>query len=271
LAPPDPSAELVAPNPAPLPGTGRDPWAQLGAHTAARIALGRAGGSLRTESLLEFKVAHSLARDAVHADFDIGRLEEQLRAAGLASARLASGAADRAQYLRRPDLGRALAAASAEWLRAFAAANPPRDVAIIVSDGLSAAAAAHAAGTVSALVRHLGEAGVTHYPVFLVPLARVKLLDAVGEILGVRQGVILLGERPGLSAPDSLGAYLTYEPRAGRTDADRNCVSNIRAGGLPPAVAARKIAHLLLDSRRLGLSGTGLRERSAELPEGGPG
>ena len=271
MAPPDPSAELVPPNPVSPPDSGRDPWVGLGAHTAARIALGRAGGSLRTESLLEFRVAHSRARDAVQAEFDVGRLEGELRAAGLASARLASAAGDRAQYLRRPDLGRALAPASADWLRDFARETPPRDVAILVSDGLSAAATVHAAGTVTALVRHLGEAGMSHYPVFIVPLARVKLQDAVGDILGVRLGVILLGERPGLSAPDSLGAYLTYEPRAARSDADRNCVSNIRAGGLPPPVAARKIAHLLLDSLRLGLSGTRLRERAGELPAGGPG
>jgi len=261
----------VAPDPDRRPDNGRDPWVGLGAHTAARIALGRAGGSLRTASLLEFTVAHSLARDAVQAEFDVGRLEEELRAAGLATARLASRAGDRAHYLRRPDLGRALAPASAEWLRAFAAANLSRDVAIIVSDGLSAAATAHAAGTIAALARHLEEAHVTSYPVFLVPLARVKLQDAVGDVLGVRQSVILLGERPGLSAPDSLGAYLTYEPRAHRTDADRNCISNIRVGGLPPAMAARKIAQLLLDSRRLGLSGTRLRERAGELPAAGPG
>ncbi len=270
MAPADSQAELAAPDPGPRPGPGRDPWVALAAHTAARIALGRAGGSLRTASLLEFKVAHSQARDAVHAAFDLERLEGELRAAGLVTARLASGAGDRAQYLRRPDLGRALAPASAEWLRAFAAAHPPRDVAILVSDGLAAAATTHAAATVAALARRLGEAGVSHYPVFLVPFARVKLQDAVGEILGARQGVILLGERPGLSVPDSLGAYLTYEPRAARTDADRNCVSNIRAGGLPPAVAARKLAQLLLDSRRLGRSGTALRERADELPAGDP-
>jgi ethanolamine ammonia-lyase small subunit len=135
-----------------------------------------------------------------------------------------------------------------------------RDLVIIVSDGLSAAAAqANAAGTVTELARILGESGWALYPIVLVPFARVKLQDEIGGTLGARHSIILLGERPGLSAHDSLGAYLTYEPRMERTDADRNCVSNIRTNGLPPLAAARKIADILLKSRRLKLSGTALR------------
>jgi ethanolamine ammonia-lyase small subunit len=247
--------------PAIPPGTGRDPWLPLNAHTPARIALGRAGGSLRTQSLLEFRVAHAKARDAVHEPFDADALAESLRERGLESDRLSTAAPDRQAYLARPDLGRRLHPKSEERLRAMAPALGRRDLAVLVSDGLSAAAArSHAAETVVQLERALRAAGWTLYPIFLVPLARVKLQDAVGEILGARHSLILLGERPGLSAQDSLGAYLTFEPRANRTDADRDCVSNIRADGLPPLQAAAKIAGMLLTSRRLGLSGTALRD-----------
>jgi ethanolamine ammonia-lyase small subunit len=242
-------------------GAGGDRWVALKAHTPARIALGRAGGSLRTESLLDFRMAHARARDAVHQPFDTDGLAASLRGLGLEAERLATAAPDRATYLARPDLGRRLETQSAERLRAAAGLLGRRDLAVLVSDGLSAAAAhAHAAETVAELDRILRAAGWTLYPVFVVPLARVKLQDAVGEILGARHSLMLLGERPGLSAHDSLGAYLTFEPRADRTDADRNCVSNIRGDGLPPMRAAAKIANILIASRRRGLSGTALRE-----------
>lgn len=256
----------MAPEPhLPVPGgpadPARDAWQGLASHTDARIALGRSGASLRTASLLEFKVAHALARDAVHAVFAVDTLEADLRSRGLKVERLASRAPDRATYLARPDLGRELDPGSAERLRLLAQAEPPRDLVILVSDGLSATAAgAQAAETVATLAALLREAGWTLYPVFLVPFARVKLQDAVGGLLGARHSLILLGERPGLSAPDSLGAYLTFGPRADRTDADRNCVSNIRSAGLPPAAAARKLAGILLESRRLGYSGARLRD-----------
>jgi ethanolamine ammonia-lyase small subunit len=254
-AAPEPSSGPVRP--------ARDPWSGLAAHTSARIALGRTGGSLRTSSLLEFRLAHSGARDAVHAPFDLDALEEDLRRRGLASERLATAAADRRTYLLRPDLGRALLPESEARLRAAAPGWGRRDLAVLVSDGLAAAAAQrHAAETVAELHRRLFAAGWTLYPVFLVPLARVKLQDEVGAILGARLSLILLGERPGLSAHDSLGAYLTHGPRGDRTDADRNCVSNIRGGGLAPAAAAELLARLLIASRRLGLSGTALREDS---------
>ncbi len=239
----------------------RDPWFQLGAHTSARIALGRAGGSLRTKSLIELRIAHARARDAVHEPFDAEGLATSLRERGMASDCAASAAPDRRTYLARPDLGRLLSPASAERLRAAAASLGRRDLVILVSDGLSALAArAHAVDTVTELDRILSATGWTLYPIYIIPLARVKIQDAVGEILGARHSLILLGERPGLSAQDSLGAYLTFGPRADRTDADRNCVSNIRQGGLPPLDAAAKIARILQESRRLSLSGTTLRE-----------
>lgn len=243
------------------PGGGRDGWQALAAHTPARIALGRAGGSLRTESLLELRLAHAGARDAVHASFDAAALERALRERGLSTERLATQAVDRATYLARPDLGRTLDMESESRLRSQAGPWGRRDLAIMVSDGLSAKAAEnHAAETVVELVRILTASGWTHYPVFVIPYARVKLQDSVGALLGARHSVILLGERPGLSAHDSLGAYLTFDPRAERTDADRNCVSNIRSDGLRPLAAARKLAGMLAESRRLGISGTSLRD-----------
>lgn len=255
----EPTAGEAAP--AIPPGAARDPWHALTAHTTARIALGRAGGSLRTASLLELRVAHARARDAVHEPFDADALDASLRQRGLEVERLATAAADRRSYLARPDLGRQLDPPSAKRLRAIARSLGRRDLAVLVSDGLSAAAArGQAAETAAEIDRILREEGWTLYPIFTVPLARVKLQDAVGQILGARLSLILLGERPGLSAQDSLGAYLTFGPRADRTDADRNCVSNIRAEGLPPLDAAAKIARLLLKSRRLGVSGTALND-----------
>jgi ethanolamine ammonia-lyase small subunit len=247
----------------------RDPWQALAAHTDARIALGRAGGSLRTESLLEFRLAHAGARDSVHTPFDITGLEAALRSAGFETERLASRVTDKQTYLLRPDLGRKLAPASMDRLEAARGSWGQRDLALLISDGLAAAAAAHhAAETVTGLARILGAAGWSIYPVFLVPYARVKLQDAVGGLLQARHSLILLGERPGLSAHDSLGAYLTFQPGEHRTDADRNCVSNIREGGLPPLAAARKLADLLIASRRLGLSGTALRQEAEPEPVG---
>jgi ethanolamine ammonia-lyase small subunit len=239
----------------------RDGWHHLAAHTEARIALGRAGGSLRTSSLLEFNVAHARARDAVHATFEVHKLVGALGASGIATEVLSTAAPDRASYLVRPELGRRLSEASRGRLESLGTSMGPRDLAVIISDGLSATAAGnHAAQTVVELSAVLTAQGWTLYPVFIVPLARVKVQDEVGSLLGARHSLILLGERPGLSAHDSLGAYLTFEPRADRTDADRNCVSNIRGGGLAPPQAAAKLARMLLESRRLGLSGTGLRD-----------
>lgn len=249
-------------------GDGRDPWRSLASHTEAPIAMGRAGGSLRTESLLDFRLAHSRAVDAVHAPFEPSTLEHALRAAGLGTERLSTQVTDRGTYLLRPDLGRILEPRSAGYLREKAGSWGQRDLAILVSDGLSATAAEHhAAPTLIELSRILAGAGWTLYPILVAPFARVKLQDEVGAILGARLSVILLGERPGLSAHDSLGAYLTFEPRADRTDADRNCVSNIRDRGLRPRDAAHRLAHLLLESRRLCLSGTRLRDDLGRLVE----
>ncbi len=253
------------------PDSGADPWAALRRFTAARIALGRTGGSPRTATLLDFRLAHAQARDAVYAPFDAatlaGELAAALRDAGVASAFpttpcrvLATAVSDRTTYLGRPDFGRQLSEASRDDVRALAR-DGRRDLAIIVSDGLSALAAhRHAVATVANLAARLVPAGWTFYPVFLVPFGRVKVQDEIGELLGARHTLMLLGERPGLDSPDSLGAYFTLNPRAACRDADRNCVSNIRPEGLPPVDAAAKLAYLLELSVRLGTSGVALKD-----------
>jgi ethanolamine ammonia-lyase small subunit len=242
-----------------------DPWSQLRRFTAARIALGRAGGSLPTREVLAFAHDHALARDAVHAPFDPEALARELRALHPEVLVLASAAPDRATYLRRPDLGRRLSPDSVSKLPA-PCSLPPHDLVVLVSDGLSALAAQRqSAPLLAALLPRLRAVGFTLGPLCVVRHARVALQDEVGGLLQARLSLMLLGERPGLGTPDSLGAYLTYNPHPGRTDAERNCVSNIRPDGLPHAVAAERLAALLLSSRRLQLSGTGLKEESPPL------
>lgn len=244
-----------------------DPWMRLRRFTSARIALGRTGGSLLTPAVLGFAHDHALARDAVHAPFDPDTLAIELRPLHPDVLVLASAATDRSTYLRRPGLGRRLSDES----RAQLAASPrvPCDLVLLISDGLSALAAQRQTSPLlAALLPRLREAGFKIGPLCIVRHARVALQDAVGSVLQARQSLMLLGERPGLGTPDSLGAYLTYGPRPGRTDADRNCVSNIRPDGLPPARAAEKIATLLIASRRLQLSGIPLKDDST--PPGPP-
>ncbi len=256
----------TASHPFPTP----DPWAYLQHFTAARIALGRTGASQPTAAVLDFRLSHARARDAVLAPFDPAPLVASLAAAGLVTHTLASAACDRRTYLLRPDLGRQLDPASRKTLATLAAAalapatpSAP-DLVVIISDGLAAAAAErHAFATLLPLVAELGAAGWRIGPVFIVPLARVKLQDELGAALGARYTLMLLGERPGLGTPDSLGAYFTAHPASERTDADRNCVSNIRREGLPPAQAAAKLAWLLLESARTGLAGVLLKDNQA--------
>jgi ethanolamine ammonia-lyase small subunit len=245
----------------PATDAARDPWVGLRKFTSARIALGRTGGSQRMETVLDFRLSHARARDAVMAPFDIDGVADRLVSAGFATHRIATAVTDKKTYLVRPDLGRRLSDKARTGLQSFAAGWGPRDLVIIVSDGLAAQAAErHAVETVSLLAEQLTTAGWTLYPILLAPFGRVKLQDEVGEVLGARHALMLLGERPGLGMPDSLGAYLTHHPRTTCTDADRNCVSNIRPEGLPPAAAARKLAHLLIESARLGVSGVALKD-----------
>jgi ethanolamine ammonia-lyase small subunit len=238
-----------------------DPWLGLRKFTSARIALGRSGGSQLTGSVLDFRLSHARARDAVHSVFDVDRLEQQFRSSGLETQRIATAASDRRTHLIRPDLGRKLDAPSRRLIEGVSGTSGKRDLAILISDGLAAQAAErHALDTVVPLVGLLRGAGWTIYPILLVRFGRVKLQDEVGELLQARHTLMLLGERPGLGSPDSLGAYFTHDPRGECTDADRNCVSNIRPEGLPPAEAADKLARLLQESARLGLSGVALKD-----------
>jgi ethanolamine ammonia-lyase small subunit len=238
-----------------------DPWASLRALTDARIALGRAGASLPTREVLAFALDHARACDAVHLDFDASGVAAQIEALGLATLTVASAAPDRPTYLRRPDLGRRLAPADAA--RLDGARGEAADVAIVVADGLSSAAVhAHAAPLIAALAPHVAAAGWRLADVVLARQARVALGDEIGERLGARLVVLLVGERPGLSSPDSLGAYITFAPRVGRTDAERNCVSNIRPAGLSYEDAAFRIAWLAREALRVGLTGVALKDDS---------
>jgi ethanolamine ammonia-lyase small subunit len=247
----------------------RDPWARLGLLTPARIAIGRAGASLPTREVLDFALAHARARDAVHARLDREALRSGLAALGLESVLVESAAGDRASYLRRPDLGRRLDPASHARLAAVSEGGRKADIALVVGDGLSATAvAAHAVPLIAALVLFLGRLGLVAGPVVLVEGARVALGDEVGALLGVRLVAVLIGERPGLSAADSMSAYLTLDPRPGRTDAERNCISNIRPGGLAPTAAAANLAWLIEAALAQGATGVTLKDRFSGLLPG---
>ncbi len=236
-----------------------NPWAALRQFTDARIALGRVGASMPTEEVLRFGLAHAQARDAVHTPLNVSGLAADLTAVGLPSCTVTSSAPDRASYLLRPDLGRTLHAGSVQTLRDR---NLSTELVFVIADGLSAVAAQRHA------VPLLAELGVLLAPrwpltsITIATLARVALGDEIGETLRARLVVMLIGERPGLSAPDSLGAYLTFQPRRGRTDAERNCVSNIRPAGLGYRAAAHKISWLISAALRLQLSGVALKDDS---------
>lgn len=242
-----------------------DPWREWRAATPARLALGRAGAGLPTDESLRFGWAHAMARDAVHATLDAHALEAALREQGWAVEHVRSRAPDRATYLRRPDLGRQLDPADAQRLRLAAAAQgevPGCDVCIVIGDGLSALAVArHAAPLLAALRPHLP--GATRCaPVVVASQARVALADEAGEAVGAALAVMLIGERPGLSSPDSMGIYLTLGPRPGRSDAERNCISNVRPEGLSYDAAAFKLAWLMRAALRLGRTGVELKDES---------
>ncbi|RJF79331.1 ethanolamine ammonia-lyase subunit EutC [Azospirillum cavernae] len=244
----------------------KDPWARFRSATRARIGLGRAGDGMPTTALLEFQLAHARARDAVHSAADFDRLAEDL--APLQTLRVHSAAPDRLTYLRRPDLGRQLDVASVERLASHPAAGGDWDLLFVIADGLSAAAVqVNAAPLVHACHERLF--GWRIGPVVLAEQARVALGDGVAAALGARLLVLLVGERPGLSAAESLGAYLTWDAKPGRADSERNCISNIHADGLPIGAAADKLCWLANEAARLKLTGVSLKEDAPSLP--GPG
>jgi ethanolamine ammonia-lyase small subunit len=231
----------------------KDLWQRMRQATPARIGLGRAGAGLPTAQMLEFQFAHARARDAVHRPLDVARLGQEL--APLQTLRAASNAPDRDTYLRRPDLGRQLA-------QDLPSPAEPHDVAFVIADGLSAdAVQTHAAPVLRACAARLS--GLSIAPVTIVQQGRVAIGDQIGQQMNARAVVVLIGERPGLTVADSLGAYLTFAPKPGLPDSLRNCVSNIHAqGGLGHDLAADRITWLLREALRLGLSGTGLKENS---------
>lgn len=236
------------------------PWASLRRYTAARIALGRAGASVPTAAHLAFQQAHAEARDAVHMPLDVDALLAGLRALGEVPLQVHSRAPDRATYLQRPDLGRRLDEASAAALASLQA--PPSDLAFILADGLSALALQRQALPLFSALRErlLLEGGWTWAPPVVATQARVAIGDEAGALLNARCVVVLIGERPGLSAPDSLGVYFSWAPRVGLVDAQRNCLSNVRPQGLPPAAAAAKLHGLLREARTRQLSGVALKD-----------
>lgn len=238
-----------------------DPWRQLRATTTARIALGRAGGSLPTAEWLAFKAAHAAARDAVHDGFDAARIAGEIAELGVETAVVSSAARDRTQYLQRPDLGRQLDESSEGRIAELAAKLDQPDLAILVADGLSAAAIhRQCVPLLTELLPKLRSDQWRLAPIVVARFGRVALQDAVGETLGARLALSLVGERPGLGTPDSLGVYLVYGPKRGNTDAQRNCISNIHAAGLQAVQATETIHHLLTKARALALSGVALKD-----------
>lgn len=251
-----------------------NPWESLRRFTKARIALGRAGISIPTKPLLDFQFAHARARDAVHFPMDRAGVFARLEAAGYPVIELHSAAADRTIYLQRPDLGRRLDGPSAEKLAGFAGKGASGfDIAFVVADGLSAFAVnEHALSMLEAVRPRLIEAGLRMAPVALVEQGRVAIGDEIGALLGAGIVVVLIGERPGLSAPDSLGVYLTHGPRVGLTDEARNCISNVRPEGQSFAAAAHRLMYLVQEARRRRMSGVDLKDESdaAALPAQAP-
>jgi len=244
-----------------------DLWTDLRRLTAARIGLRRAGASLATRDMLDFQLAHARARDAVHAALDEAKLAVDLAGLGLPVIAVTSAAPDRQTYLMHPDLGRCLNRA------ADAALAPYRheyDVAFVIADGLSARAVErHAEPVLSRVVPALRDEGCRFAPLIIVRQGRVAIGDAIAMALNATCVTVLIGERPGLSAPDSMGAYLTWRPAAQTTDAERNCISNIRPEGLDYETAAYKLMHLLHVMRVRNLSGVALKDDSDRLPIGG--
>tara|TARA_R110002049_G_scaffold160715_5_gene325755 strand:- start:1276 stop:2112 length:837 start_codon:yes stop_codon:yes gene_type:complete len=256
----DPSSPIVVEN----------PWERLNAFTDARIGLGRAGVSLPTSKLLAFQLAHAQAQDAVHCPLDVETLSTELTQALNFSEpplRLHSHAQDRAMYLQRPDYGRRLNDESREHLQQAAASQQRYDLAIVVIDGLSALAVQqNSAPFLSTLYQMLSSdtADWQLAPLTIVEQGRVAIGDEIGGLLNAGAVLVMIGERPGLSSPDSLGLYMTWAPEPGLKDDRRNCISNVRPAGLQIEEAARRFFLLLKEARQLKLSGVKLKDRSED-------
>jgi ethanolamine ammonia-lyase small subunit len=240
-----------------------NPWQELRRFTPARIALGRAGSSLPTAELLRLGLAHAQARDAVHVPLNVDALEKDLEAAACSTLRVHSRAPDRMTYLLRPDLGQCLNDPSATLLSEQM--NKDFDVLFVVADGLSPLAVQRHAMPLLQTATPLLPKAWSVGPVIIAEQSRVALGDEIGELLRAKTVVVIIGERPGLSSPDSLGIYFTFAPRVGRSDAERNCLSNIRPEGFTYSSAAQKLAWLLREACRLQRSGVGLKDNGEPL------
>ena len=235
-----------------------DPWGDLKKYTSARIALGRAGGSLSTREWLDFKLAHAKARDAVHCEFNSEKLLADLKVFGYEIRVVGSQVSNRTIFLQRPDLGRRLNKASVAIIEAE---KGEADLVFIISDGLSATAVhRNTANLLKQLLPKLNPSSWTIAPLIIAHFGRVALEDEIGALIGAKIAVMLIGERPGLGSPDSLGAYIVYNPRLSNTDANRNCVSNIRSAGLDFRRAADTLFYLLDQAKRRKLSGVKLKD-----------
>ncbi|ANI84268.1 ethanolamine ammonia-lyase subunit EutC [Kosakonia oryzae] len=238
-----------------------DAWSLLREFTDARIALGRSGASLPTNEVLKFGLAHAQARDAIHQPFDSASLASQLHELGLSTLEAHSAASDRHIYLNRPDLGRMLSEESRADLAA--SRTPAHDLLLVIGDGLSSHAVhRQSVGLIRALLPYLETLGISLGPIVLAHQSRVALGDDIGETLGSKAVAILIGERPGLSSPDSLGVYLTWKPQRVRIESERNCISNIRPEGLNYEAAAFKLAWLLEQAFLRRLTGVHLKDES---------
>lgn len=241
-----------------------DAWGSLKAFTNARIALGRTGVATPLKEVLDFRMCHAHARDAVYSILRVDELAESLQQFQAQVIPVSSQATDRAAYLQRPDLGRKLNDASSNNLKNETSHST--DVAIIIADGLSATAInKHAVHVVKKLIPLLKQSVLTLAPLVIAEQARVAIADEIGSILQAKLSLIFIGERPGLSSPDSMGAYITYQPSPGKTDESRNCISNIRPEGLGYGLAAEKIAKLIKASLQLKISGTRLKDEEKNL------
>ena len=241
-----------------------DPWHSLKQFTPARIALGRAGMSLPTHACLELQLAHALARDAVNIPLDFAGLEQRLNLQGYQTLTLQTQAENQSVYLQRPDLGRLLSASAMSCLQHTALL--PFDAVVVVADGLSSTAIEHHAEPfLNLLLPELQQKGYRLPPVCLVKHGRVAIGDAIAEHYAASLCIILIGERPGLSSPDSMGIYFTYQARSGiSTDADRNCISNIHNNGLSYQQALKKLLFLINESEKLEFSGINLKDETTD-------
>lgn len=243
-----------------------DPWVGLRAFTPARIALGRTGTAIPLQEVLQFRMAHAHARDAVHSLLDTDTLITQLQAFSLPASLLQSQATDRYTYLQRPDKGRRLNDESVGLLSSLANEGAQQTVSIVLADGLSATAVnSNSIPLLAILLPMLQQSGIALTPLSIVQQGRVAIGDEVGSLLKATLTVVLIGERPGLSSPDSLGIYLTYRPEVGLTDEARNCISNVRPGGLSYQAAADKLFWLVREALRTQLSGVGLKDHAGPI------